>query len=203
MCGQEQFRQKSIRSGPTDLDSDDLSCSNPSLLFHSCHFSVTKAGGNVQMSPDVSLPQFDVLGHRQRIVEASLSSGNYSRWIINQLIDHDMMMVLTMTLNNSCYSGWIIQLIDSKIVIMIEVLTLEQWLKAKWSSQKLLYSNKQTSKQTNKQTHSQWLKDWLHVKIYLETHRQWLGLGLEGRYKCCVIPSLLFTCTIITKQFPL
>ena len=32
------------------------------------------------MSPDVSLPQFDVLGHRQRIVEASLSSGNYSRW---------------------------------------------------------------------------------------------------------------------------
>ena len=137
MCGQEQFRQKSIRSGPTDLDSDDLSCSNPSLLFHSCHFSVTKAGGNVQMSPDVSLPQFDVLGHRQRIVEASLSSGNYSRWIINQLIDPDM------TLNNSCYSGWIIQLIDSKIVIMIKVLTLEQWLKAKWSSQKLLYSNKQ------------------------------------------------------------
>ena len=203
MCGQEQFRQKSIRSGPTDLDSDDLSCSNPSLLFHSCHFPVTKAGGNVQMSPDVSLPQFDVLGHRQRIVEASLSSGNYSRWIkknysrwiINQLIDHDMMMELTMTLNNSCYSGWIIQLIDSKIVIMIKVLTLEQWLKAKWSSQKLLYSNKQT--------HSQWLKDWLHVKIYLETHRQWLVLGLEGRYKCCVIPSLLFTCTIITKQFPL
>jgi glycine receptor alpha-3 len=34
---------------------------------------------SVQMSPDVSLPQFDVLGHRQRIVEASLSSGNYSR----------------------------------------------------------------------------------------------------------------------------
>ena len=33
------------------------------------------------MSPDVSLPQFDVLGHRQRIIEASLSSGNYSRWI--------------------------------------------------------------------------------------------------------------------------
>jgi len=32
-----------------------------------------------QMSPDVSLPQFNVLGYRQRIVEASLSSGNYSR----------------------------------------------------------------------------------------------------------------------------
>ena len=36
-----------------------------------------------QMSPDVSLPQFDVLGHRQRIVEASLSSGNYSRYCMN------------------------------------------------------------------------------------------------------------------------
>ena len=37
----------------------------------------------LQMSPDVSLPQFNVLGHRQRIIEASLSSGNYSRWIPN------------------------------------------------------------------------------------------------------------------------
>jgi glycine receptor alpha-3 len=34
---------------------------------------------SVQMSSDVSLPQFNVLGHRQRIIEASLSSGNYSR----------------------------------------------------------------------------------------------------------------------------
>jgi len=34
---------------------------------------------SVQMSPDVSLPEFKVLGHRQRIIEASLSSGNYSR----------------------------------------------------------------------------------------------------------------------------
>ena len=34
---------------------------------------------SVHMSPDVSLPEFHVLGHRQRIVEASLSSGNYSR----------------------------------------------------------------------------------------------------------------------------
>ena len=169
VCGQEQFRQKSIRSGPTDLDSDDLSCSNPSLLFHSCHFSVTKAGGNVQMSPDVSLPQFDVLGHRQRIVEASLSSGNYSRWIINQLIDHDMMMELTMTLNNSCYSGWIIQLIDSKIVIMIKVLTLEQWLKAKWSSQKLLYSNKQT----NKHILNGWRTDFMWKYILKHIDSDW------------------------------
>merc|ERR1711942_137333 len=34
---------------------------------------------SVQLSPDVSLPEFVVLGHRQRLVEASLSSGNYSR----------------------------------------------------------------------------------------------------------------------------
>merc|ERR1719233_1117039 len=34
---------------------------------------------SVQMSPDVSLPEFNVLGYRQRIIEASLSSGNYSR----------------------------------------------------------------------------------------------------------------------------
>ena len=38
----------------------------------------------LQMSPDVSLPQFNVLGHRQRIIEASLSSGNYSRWILKK-----------------------------------------------------------------------------------------------------------------------
>merc|ERR1711970_126517 len=36
---------------------------------------------SVQLSPDVSLPEFKVLGHRQRFIEASLSSGNYSRLI--------------------------------------------------------------------------------------------------------------------------
>ena len=34
---------------------------------------------SVQMSPDVQLPQFIVLGHRQRFIEVSLTSGNYSR----------------------------------------------------------------------------------------------------------------------------
>ena len=34
---------------------------------------------SVQMSPDVSLPQFLVVGHRQNQREVSLSSGNYSR----------------------------------------------------------------------------------------------------------------------------
>merc|ERR1719250_287035 len=38
---------------------------------------------SVQLSPDVSLPEFDVLGHRQRFVEASLSSGNYSRLLVD------------------------------------------------------------------------------------------------------------------------
>jgi len=34
---------------------------------------------SVRMSPDVALPQFLVVGHRQRLIEVSLSSGNYSR----------------------------------------------------------------------------------------------------------------------------
>ena len=34
---------------------------------------------SVKMSPDVALPQFLVVGHRQRLIEVSLSSGNYSR----------------------------------------------------------------------------------------------------------------------------
>lgn len=38
---------------------------------------------SVQMSPDVSLPLFNVYGHRQRIIEASLSSGNYSRLLVD------------------------------------------------------------------------------------------------------------------------
>ena len=50
---------------------------------------------SVQMSPDVALPQFNILGHRQRIVEASLSSGNFlidsvtnkvrTRWSLDRL----------------------------------------------------------------------------------------------------------------------
>ena len=42
---------------------------------------------SVRMSPDVSLPQFDVLGHRQRLVEVSLSSGNYSRLCVDVQFD--------------------------------------------------------------------------------------------------------------------
>lgn len=33
---------------------------------------------SVQVSGDVSLPQFKVLGHRQKTIEASLSTGQYT-----------------------------------------------------------------------------------------------------------------------------
>ena len=33
---------------------------------------------SVQVSGDVSLPQFKVLGHRQKTIEASLSTGQYN-----------------------------------------------------------------------------------------------------------------------------
>ena len=56
----------------------------------------------LQMSPDVSLPQFDVLGHRQRIIEASLSSGNYSRWILK--IPLQLVLPLLLFLS-SCLTG--------------------------------------------------------------------------------------------------
>ena len=42
---------------------------------------------SVQMSPDVSLPQFNAFGHPQEIVEASLSSGNYSRLLADVQFD--------------------------------------------------------------------------------------------------------------------
>merc|ERR1719477_294293 len=45
---------------------------------------------SVQMSPDVALPQFNVLGHRQRLVEVSLSSGNYSRLLADVIFTRSM-----------------------------------------------------------------------------------------------------------------
>ena len=42
------------------------------------------------MSPDVMLPQFNVLGHRQRLIEISLSSGNYSRLLADVIFTRDM-----------------------------------------------------------------------------------------------------------------
>ena len=46
--------------------------------------------GSVQMSPDVALPQFNVLGHRQRLIEVSLSSGNYSRLLADVIFTRSM-----------------------------------------------------------------------------------------------------------------
>ena len=37
---------------------------------------------SVQISSDVSLPQFKVLGHRQKTIEASLSTGTFSIFLI-------------------------------------------------------------------------------------------------------------------------
>ena len=45
---------------------------------------------SVKMSPDVQLPQFLVLGHRQRLVEVSLSSGNYSRLLADVMFTRSM-----------------------------------------------------------------------------------------------------------------
>ena len=45
---------------------------------------------SVQMSPDVELPQFNVLGHRQRLVEVSLTSGNYSRLLADVIFTRSM-----------------------------------------------------------------------------------------------------------------
>ena len=45
---------------------------------------------SVKMSPDVQLPQFLVLGHRQRLVEVSLSSGNYSRLLADVIFTRSM-----------------------------------------------------------------------------------------------------------------
>ena len=42
------------------------------------------------MSPDVMLPQFNVVGHRQRLIEISLSSGNYSRLLADVIFTRDM-----------------------------------------------------------------------------------------------------------------
>ena len=45
---------------------------------------------SVQMSKEVTLPQFKVLGHRQRLIEVSLTSGNYSRLLADVVFTRDM-----------------------------------------------------------------------------------------------------------------
>jgi len=41
------------------------------------HYKWNDGLNSVQISPDVSLPQFKVLGHRQKTIEASLSTGTF------------------------------------------------------------------------------------------------------------------------------
>lgn len=49
---------------------------------------------SVQLAPDVSLPQFQILGHRQKTIEASLSSGNYSRLVMVMQFERSMVYYL-------------------------------------------------------------------------------------------------------------
>jgi len=47
------------------------------------HYNWQDGDESVKISPDVSLPNFDVLGCRQRLIEASLPTGNYSRLMVD------------------------------------------------------------------------------------------------------------------------
>ena len=56
---------------------------------------------SVQMSQEVTLPQFKVLGHRQRLIEVSLTSGNYSRLLADVVFTRDMGYYLIQVLTHS------------------------------------------------------------------------------------------------------
>ena len=68
----------------------DLKRAGFSLLLILLAPSWYSGDSSVQMSPDVMLPQFNVLGHRQRLIEISLSSGNYSRLLADVIFTRDM-----------------------------------------------------------------------------------------------------------------
>ena len=67
------------------------------------HYKWNAGLNSVQISSDVSLPQFKVLGHRQRTIEASLSTGtllieckckyhNYNVQEIVKMISHELLI---------------------------------------------------------------------------------------------------------------
>ena len=67
------------------------------------HYKWNDGLNSVQISSDVSLPQFKVLGHRQRTIEASLSTGtllieckckyhNYNVQEIVKMISHELLI---------------------------------------------------------------------------------------------------------------
>ena len=59
---------------------------------------------SVQMSQEVTLPQFKVLGHRQRLIEVSLTSGNYSRLLADvQFIRSMGYYMIQVSLYNSSF----------------------------------------------------------------------------------------------------
>jgi hypothetical protein len=46
------------------------------------HYKWNDGLNSVQIAADVSLPQFKVMGHRQKTIEASLSTGFLSNFLI-------------------------------------------------------------------------------------------------------------------------
>jgi len=64
---------------PMDSQLCSLEIESFGFTMSDVKFRWNEGNHSVVLSPDVSLPEFNVLGHRQRTIEASLSSGNYSR----------------------------------------------------------------------------------------------------------------------------
>ena len=78
---------------------------------------------SVQMSPDVQLPQFIVLGHRQRFIEVSLTSGNYSRLLADvQFIRSMGYYMIQVSLYNSSFVSSI------SLVVWLRLVTVQPFI---------------------------------------------------------------------------
>jgi len=72
---------------PMDIQMCSLEIESFGYTMSDLRFKWQDGDNSVQLSPDVALPQFNVLGHRTRLVEASLSSGNYSRLLVDVVFE--------------------------------------------------------------------------------------------------------------------
>ena len=78
---------------------------------------------SVQMSKDVTLPQFKVLGHRQRLIEVSLTSGNYSRLLADvQFIRSMGYYMIQVSLYNSSFVSSI------SLVVWLRLVTVQPFI---------------------------------------------------------------------------
>jgi len=90
-------RKKTVTvSCPMDLSNFPMDSQLCSFEFESFGYTMSDIRykwndglNSVQVGYDVSVPNFRVIGHRQRLVEASLSSGNYSRLLVDIQIQRD------------------------------------------------------------------------------------------------------------------